>query len=41
MLKSAKGASDRCLKNPKCVAYNWNHNTKTITTVYGSFRRRM
>ncbi len=21
-VKSAKGASDRCLKNPKCVAYN-------------------
>ncbi len=34
-VKSAKGASDRCLKNPKCVAYNWNHNTKKITMFKG------
>ncbi len=22
-------------KNPKCVAYNWNHNTKKITMFKG------
>ncbi len=31
MLKVLKEQAIGCLKNPKCVAYNWNHNTKKIT----------